>query len=135
MSFMPWTDALQLDINAIDVQHRWLVDTTNELHDEMNGPNPDRAVIGRIIEGLVDYTMNHFIFEEELFQRHGYPETPEHKAEHDKFAGQALELLTQFEAGQSVGMETLEFLKSWLINHIMKVDRAYAPFLREKGLS
>lgn len=135
MSFMPWTEALQLGIASIDSQHRWLVDTTNELHDEMNAAQPDRAVIGRIIEGLVDYTMNHFIHEEELFQRFGYPETPEHKAEHDKFAGQALALLTKFEAGQSVGMETLEFLKSWLIHHIMKVDRAYAPFLHEKGLN
>jgi hemerythrin len=134
MAFLPWTDALQLGIASIDLQHRWLVDTTNALHEEMSTAAPDRAVIGRIIEGLVDYTMNHFIHEEELFLRFGYPETPGHKAEHDSFAKQAMELLTQFEEGQSVGGETLEFLKSWLLHHNLKVDRAYAPFLLAQGV-
>jgi len=134
MSFLPWTDALRLGIDSIDLQHRWLVDTTNALHDEMHAAAPDRTVIGQIIEGLVDYTMNHFIHEEELFHRFGYPETPEHEAEHNGFTRQAVELLTQFEAGHSVGGETLDFLKSWLLHHILKVDRAYAPFLLAQGL-
>ncbi|MBS1160170.1 MAG: hemerythrin [Proteobacteria bacterium] len=134
MSFMPWTDALEMGIETIDNQHRWLVDATNRLYLEITRAEPDRAVLGEILEGLVDYTMNHFVLEEELFQRFGYPETVAHKAEHDAFTATAMNLLMQFESGESVGPPVLDFLKEWLLHHILKVDRAYAPFLKEAGV-
>lgn len=135
MSFMPWTDALAMGIESIDKQHRWLVDATNRLHAEISKAAPERAVLGEILEGLVDYTMNHFVLEEELFERLGYPETPAHKAEHDAFTATAMQLLLQFESGESVGLPVLDFLKEWLLHHILKVDRAYAPFLKAAGVS
>jgi hemerythrin len=135
MSFMPWTDALEIGIASIDNQHRWLVDATNRLYGEITKPSPDRAVLAEILEGLVDYTMNHFVLEEELFERFGYPETAAHKAEHDAFTATAMDLLMQFESGESVGPPVLDFLKEWLLHHILKVDRAYAPFLKAAGVS
>ena len=135
MSFMPWSDELAFGIESIDNQHRWLVDATNRLHSEVSKAEPDRAVLGEILEGLVDYTMNHFVLEEELFQRFGYVENDAHKAEHDAFTAQAMNLLLEFEKGASVGPAVLDFLKDWLLHHIMKVDRAYVPFLKEKGVN
>ena len=32
MTFMPWTQALEVGIAEIDEQHRWLVEQTNALH-------------------------------------------------------------------------------------------------------
>lgn len=130
MPFMPWTPELELGLPEIDAQHRQLVAMTNALHDELSGTSPRRAAIGEILEGLVDYTHNHFIVEEVLFQRHGYPETVAHQAEHNGFTAKAMDLLMRFEDGEEVSMETLEFLKEWLVHHICKVDRAYLPFLR-----
>ncbi|WP_309267637.1 bacteriohemerythrin [Azonexus sp.] len=134
MSFMPWTDAFVLGIETIDQQHRWLVDATNRLHAEISKPEPQRAVLGEILEGLVDYTMNHFVLEEELFQRLGYSETAAHKAEHDAFTATAMNLLLRFEAGENIGAPMLDFLKEWLQHHILQVDRAYAPFLIAAGV-
>lgn len=135
MAFMPWSDELVLGLAEIDRQHHWLVDQTNALHDELSASEPRRAVIGGILEGLVDYTHNHFIVEEVLFQQHGYPETPAHKAEHDAFTGTAMDLLMRFEDGDEVSLEAMGFLKDWLIHHILKVDKAYTPFFKAKGLS
>jgi hemerythrin len=135
MSLMPWSDSMSLGIESIDNQHRWLVGAVNTLHDELSGSEPPRReVVGKILEGLVDYSVNHFILEEELFQRFGYPETIAHKAEHDGFSAKAMELLFRFEDGDTVSLETLEFVKDWLMHHILKVDKAYAPFLRSKGV-
>ena len=69
MPFMPWTAELELGLPEIDDQHRQLVALTNALHDELSKATPDRAAIGHILEGLVDYTVNHFVLEEELFAR------------------------------------------------------------------
>lgn len=130
MTFMPWTSELELGFDEIDRQHQELVRLTNQLHEELCCPIPRREAIGAVLEGLVDYTHNHFIIEEVLFQRHGYPETAAHQAEHNGFTARAMDLLTRFEDGEEVSMETLDLLKGWLVHHICQVDRAYVPFLR-----
>ena len=130
MTFMPWTSELELGIEEIDNQHKELVRLANVLHDEISGPAPQREAIGAVLEGLVDYTHNHFIVEEVLFQQQNYPETPAHQAQHNRFTGTAMDLLMRFEDGEEVSIEALEFLKDWLVHHICKVDRAYLPFFR-----
>lgn len=134
MAFMPWTDDFVTGLTQIDQQHRWLVDATNQLHDEATKPEVDQAAVNKILHGLIDYTFNHFIVEEDLFNRHGYSESPAHIAEHNKFTKETASLLEKFEAGESVKEEALEFLKDWLSHHILKVDMAYVPFMKEKGV-
>lgn len=130
MTFMPWSSALMLGIPRVDEQHRVLVDLINTLYDELSNPIPERAVVGEVLEGLVDYTHNHFIEEEVMFQRYGYPQTPEHTAEHGQFTAKAMDWLVRFEDGEEVDMQAMEFLKSWLLHHILEEDRAYVPFLK-----
>ena len=135
MALMPWSDELRLGIGKIDEQHHWLVDRINALHDELARPAPDRKVMGEILESLVDYTMNHFIVEEEMFQRYGYPQYDDHRAEHNGFTGKIVKLLEKFEAGAAdVGADTMTLLKEWLTHHIMVVDKAYTPYLKSKGV-
>jgi hemerythrin len=136
VSFMPWSDKFILGIAKIDEQHHWLVDATNRLYDQVESHHPDPAVVQEVLEGLVDYTFNHFILEEDLFLRYGYPATVGHKHEHDDFTRRAYGLLRSYEEGhaESVGTDALEFLKEWLAHHILVVDKAYVPFLKAKGL-
>jgi len=134
MALMPWSAELELGIAKIDEQHRWLVDRINALHDELGKPAPNRQALGDILESLVDYTMNHFIVEEDIFKRHGYPQTDAHLGEHNGFTGKIIQLLDQFHEGAQVGDETLALLKDWLTHHILVVDKAYVPFFKAKGL-
>ena len=131
MPFMPWTAELELGLPEIDDQHRQLVALTNALHDELSAASPRRSAVGEILEGLVDYTRNHFIVEEVLFQQHDYPETPAHQAQHNRFTEKAMDLLLRFEDGEEVSTEALDFLKDWLVHHICRVDRAYLSFFQE----
>lgn len=133
MAFMPWSDALKVGIGEIDEQHRWLVEQTNVLHDALAAGTASE-VIGEIIECLVDYTMNHFIVEEELFHRLGYPDSDAHKAQHHRFCAQVMALLQQHELGEAVGVQALELLKGWLMHHILVVDKAYVEHFRAHGI-
>lgn len=135
MGFMPCTEELRIGIDQIDEQHRWLVDQTNALHEALTRSEPDRAVVGEILVGLLDYTMNHFIVEEELFQRYGYEGAPAHKAEHNKFTADVNSLLRRHEAGEAVDAEALTLLRDWLTHHILKVDKAYVPWMRAQGVA
>lgn len=135
MTLMPWSSALELGIAKIDEQHRWLVDRINALHDELGKPAPNRQTLGDILEALVDYTMNHFIVEEDIFKRHSYPQTEAHLDEHNGFTSKIIGLLDQFHAGAEVGDGTMSLLKDWLTHHILIVDKAYVPFFRAHGVN
>lgn len=129
MIFMPWSRTLSLGLPDIDAQHHWLVDTMNMLHTELASHEPDRVMVGQVLEGLMDYTVNHFVAEEVLFERYHYPHALAHKQLHDQFTRRVMHMLTAHEAGQSLGSEVMAMLKEWLIQHIMGADKAYAPFL------
>lgn len=135
MTFFPWTEELETGISEVDEQHKWLVSTTNQLHDELSKAEPDQAVVGEILFGLVDYTYNHFIMEEELFERLGYPETEAHQAQHNAFTDKINRLLDRHDGGESVTLEAMDLLKDWLIHHILKTDKSYVAFFREKGVA
>ena len=134
MAFMEWSDELATGVHLIDSRHRWLVDTTNRLHDALSDSPPKREFIAEVLNRLMDYTMNHFINEEYLFQYLGYPALEAHRAEHNRFSARILELLQRHEAGESVGVEVLDSLKDWLIHHTMGSDKDYVPFLKAHGI-
>jgi len=63
-----------------------------------------RSLRNAVAASLVDYTYNHFI------------------------------ILLRHERGEIASGEAQELLKDWLIQHIMKTDKAYVPFLQSKGM-
>ncbi|MFB1011226.1 MAG: bacteriohemerythrin [Thiopseudomonas sp.] len=135
MQFMPWSQDLEIGIGEVDEQHQWLVNLTNQLHTHMNEGQLDPQRIGDCLEQLMDYTMNHFIAEEELLKRHGYPDTDEHIRQHNQFCQQVMALQDRHEAGERVGNEAVDLLKNWLINHITRIDRDYVDYFRANNIT
>lgn len=134
MAFMEWTEALSLDIKSIDTQHRKLVDLINEL-DTAISEGHGNEVLGKVLGGLLDYTKEHFAYEEQLLEKCDYPSFPSHKAEHDSLTEKVEFLGHIFEKGQSMNTEQImQFLKIWLQEHILDIDKRYVPFVKEKGI-
>jgi hemerythrin len=46
-----------------------------------------------------------------------------------------MDLLTRHDMGETVGVEALNLLKSWLTNHIVKVDKQYVEHFRAAGIA
>ena len=131
---MPWGPRLQLGIHSIDDQHKELVRMVNALHKAMRLKR-GATESGKILEKLAEYTVYHFKYEEELFQAHDYKEKAEHKKIHDDLVAQVLAFKGEFDSGRAaVSMDLMNFLTEWLRDHIMKTDKAYAPFLQSKGV-
>lgn len=135
MVFMEWSEDLTMGFAEIDSQHRWLVDATNALHDEIIKGAPCPEKVAKLLHGLVDYTLTHFVTEELLFEWHHFPESEAHTAEHQAFVRTVRAWMQRHKAGEKLDHEILEFLKGWLIHHIMESDKAYAPFLKSKGVT
>ena len=123
MAYLNWSKDLDTGIEVIDKQHRRIVDYINEL--EASIGKADVATVNHVLTSLVDYTMSHFSFEEELQERSGYPFVKAHKRVHEIFVKRVAEFQTRAANGENVAAEILTMLQTWLINHIKGDDADY----------
>ncbi|QSX32039.1 bacteriohemerythrin [Shewanella avicenniae] len=130
---MEWNPGLDLGLLEINRQHQTLVNLVNELYYLLQH-NYGAASIKRVVQGLIDYTANHFKYEETLFELFDYRHQQEHSNIHRRLVGQVLDFQRRVEAGENIGDELMSFLKSWLINHIQKEDRAYCEHFKSRGM-
>jgi hemerythrin len=128
MAYLGWDHELDTNIPVIDNQHRRIVEYINELHDAI--VSADREQVGEILEQLVDYTMSHFAFEEELMEQAGYGFIAAHKKVHQMFTKKVADFQMRFELGEDVSRQLLTTLRTWLINHIKRDDADYAEIVR-----
>ncbi|MGB8601484.1 MAG: hemerythrin domain-containing protein, partial [Rhizomicrobium sp.] len=64
-----------------------------------------------------------------------YPNTAEHKAQHEDLKTHVLDIQAKFKAGNNaVTLETMNFLKGWLVNHIQGSDQKYSSHLKSHGI-
>jgi len=134
MALITWNENFSINITEIDSQHKKLIELINELHEAMKVAK-GKDVMGNILSELVNYTVYHFGTEEKLFQKHGYPEYATHKKRHDDLTKQVKDTADKFnKGGNIITVEVMSFLKDWLQNHILTVDKRYAPFLSSKGV-
>lgn len=87
-------------------------------------------LLGGVLDELVDYTKTHFGHEEEIMTGKAYPHYLNHKAEHDRFVKQVSDFQEKFKAGTlGLSLQTMDFLRDWLFNHIMKVDQQLGKWI------
>ena len=135
MALIEWNDNLATGVAKFDGQHKQLIVMINELHAAM-GAGKGKEAMGKILTGLVNYTVTHFNDEEELMTKAGYPLLAAHKLEHKAFTAKALDLQSKFNSGNVfITVEVMHFLRDWLTNHIKGTDQKYGPFLKEKNLA
>jgi len=132
--FVEYNDVFSVKIESIDNQHKQLFRMINDLYTAWRENRP-KAAVSKILSGLIDYTKNHFGFEQDLFSKFGYQESREHIAAHESLVRQVLDLKQRFDRGDaSIDMQTMTFLKNWLTNHILRTDKRYSAFLIDKGV-
>jgi len=134
MAFMSWDDSFSVNVKEIDLQHQKLIDMINEFYSHV-GKNSGQA-FRALLDSLVDYTHYHFSTEERYFQRFGYPGAVNHTEMHQEFIDKVSDVGTRLDRGELViSLEMTSFLKDWLTHHIKQVDKAYAQFFNDHGLS
>ncbi|MSN27035.1 MAG: bacteriohemerythrin [Geobacter sp.] len=131
---LEWDASFSTGVSKFDEQHKKLFDMVNELADAMQQKRSKEA-IGRVLNGLAEYTVNHFADEERSFAQSRYPDENEHKTLHKKLVDQVVELIGKFNSGETLlTQEVINFLQDWLINHIKGSDKKYGPHLNKNGI-
>jgi hemerythrin len=128
MANMKWLSEYELGIQSIDDQHRRIVEYINELEKAHAGTNNGYKTY--VLEGLLDYTLTHFDFEEQLQERAGYPFLKAHKRIHEIFRKRVTAFRERAAQGEDITEELLFMLKTWLASHIKGDDRDYGDLVR-----
>lgn len=130
-----WRDYLATGIEEIDLQHKELFARINVLLDACTrGQGRDEVL--KLLLFLDDYIKTHFAAEEKLQKRSDYPGYPEHRDQHTRFVRQVDELERQFtNDGATIGLviQTNRTMTEWLIEHISRVDKAFADFVKGRA--
>lgn len=130
MAFINWTDDFSCDIKSIDDQHRHLVDITNKFADGLNRGKGSRQM-NEILNELIGYTQEHFVFEEKMLEDAGYDKLKLHQSQHRQLIQKIERFQFDFEkGGKRVTLDVRDFLKYWLTSHILKDDKAYVPAMK-----
>jgi hemerythrin-like metal-binding protein len=130
--YINWDSKFETGIEKIDKQHKQLVDILNKLYDNVVVDKSGSAV-NELLMDLKIYTISHFSVEEKLFKKYKYPEETVHIKLHKKFIDTISEYLFDVESTSlEQGYTLIEFLKNWLLNHILTHDMKYVLYLKKQ---
>ncbi|MCW9049160.1 MAG: bacteriohemerythrin [Deltaproteobacteria bacterium] len=133
MAVIAWKKIYETGIVALDNEHRALVAEVNRLYEAIRDKRGEE-VLGDILTMLESYTVEHFQHEEKLMAEYQFPELEEHQRIHQELIDAVQELKQRVTSGrEELAREFLKFLRVWVLEHILNVDKKYGAFLESRG--
>ncbi len=128
-----WEDSWSVGIEDIDDDHKKLVLLIQKLFGALISAQGAEYVKTVFFE-LIDYTRYHFEREEEIYEKYNYHELEHHKQLHQDLIQQVLDISKDIISGgqtEQISDEFYEFLKRWLVDHILEEDLKFKTFLEQ----
>lgn len=133
MAFVVWTHDLETGFADIDEQHQILLAYINEFADAWETQN--RVDTRIALENLINYTAEHFSYEEAMLAQAEYHMLEPHKKVHANFVHKMRDFQGRYENGDDeAGKEMLDLLDGWLFRHIRLNDHGYVEHVKRAGI-
>ena len=128
-----WSSIYTVGVPQIDEEHQQLFRLAQQTHEAMLDGCAKEVLSKRVAE-LIDYTCYHFAHEEQLMQRAGYPEYPQHRRLHEELRSRAVRFRERLESGEiTMTIEFMQFLAAWLKRHTTTSDLEIVEYMRRSG--
>ncbi len=134
MLALEWEERYNVGIRRMDRQHRQVLAILNDLYN-LDSRQVRREKLGRIFDRLRYYIQRHFWEEEALMRANGYPGYELQKLEHHRFIDQVCAYQQDFVKGRRLAeINLFNAVWDWFAGHILRVDKEYGPFFRDRGV-
>lgn len=134
---LAWSEGFATGVPEIDEQHMILVHTLNDAATKL-ARDTRVETLEQITQDLLSYALYHFETEEELMQQYGYGENDDnavndHLSQHRAFSAKVVAVRDGLKTGSLItAQDLLDFLNSWLVNHILNTDKKLGAFIVAK---
>ncbi len=122
MALIEWKKHYSVGLEAVDHEHRELIDLINRLHEDLLAGSREAEVsafLGEIFRAI----SAHFALEELFMREHGYDQASEHKQAHEELLEQIRDIMEDFEADRDAGSQKLAGrLDDWFTVHFKTHD-------------
>jgi hemerythrin len=134
-TIISWRNRYSVNVEDIDNQHKAIFDLINKYYNHILEGSSNKET-GYVLDELIHSLTEHFSFEEELMRLYAYPGLYSHKHLHDYFISELNRMKTDLEKYFGpVSLNSGNFIRKWIVNHILRSDKSYSTFLRLRGIS
>lgn len=122
MPLIEWKDHYSVGVEAVDHEHRELIDLINTLHMDLLAGGPE-ALISAFLGEIFRAISAHFALEERFMREHGYDQLAEHKHAHEQLLEEIREIMEGYEADPDAASRNLsKSLDAWFTDHFKTHD-------------
>jgi len=134
MKIVEWESKYETGIEAIDIQHKQLVDLTNELFSACMAEDERLSDIFKdTMSRMVEYVQHHFSTELKFMRKINYPDYHNHKTMHDTLIQDILSAAKDSKEDKKfVPNHFVRTLKDWVFSHIAVYDKDYALYVKDQ---
>lgn len=135
MQTITWSDAFSVGNEELDTQHKEFFELIRESYTKIGGklnPGDLDSLLGKISK----HAESHFATEEKHFKETNYEHRDEHTGMHNEIRAEILKFKerNKDDMSEKLTWELVDFLESWVVDHIMKQDKLYAETFGSSGL-
>ena len=128
-----WNEEFSVGIDSIDRQHTHMLGLINKI-DALIQEGGGYEQFAPTLNELIDYTNQHFEYEEKLLDDNHCPDIDRHKRSHVRLRDELSKWQEKVaNAGPEEMRELMLFLRIWFPGHILNVDKKDADYLIEVG--
>lgn len=131
MALICFDNNFLLGIDEIDQQHKYWIDLTNELYENLlSKNNPDPL---ELVEKLFEYSKNHFALEEDYFRKYG--DISLQIREHEQFVKDVKKMKEIYRTSNpDYALDILSFMGHWIVSHIKTSDMKFKDLISSQKL-
>ena len=134
ISALTWKKSYEIGIPEIDLQHQKWVAIFNEFCAAIKN-HSQTTILETTLAKFIEYGNVHFAAEEKYMQNIKYPSYAIHRKIHESFVVQTKYYLGSLNTNRdNLAQEIWNFIKSWMVNHILIEDKKIKVFTEVKRL-
>mgnify|MGYP003446443471 CR=1 FL=1 len=131
MPLLQWKDNYSVGIEAVDHEHKELIELINKLYDELMAKG-EPLVTSAFFGDLIKAISAHFALEERFMREHGYDQFPQHKEDHERLLDEILSLMDEFDRNEMESRQDLAarldvWFSSHFATHDARLHNAFGP--------
>jgi len=122
MGLLHWEKRYSVGIEAVDHEHRELVELINRLHEQAKAQGSKVAVLG-FFGDLYKAISAHFALEERFMREKGYDQLRQHKGDHERLLDEIRDIMEDYEVNDLFEERLLaQRLDAWFSRHFESHD-------------